>query len=68
MTESREQYEFFQQLAQSARDAQNARAELAWQIEPRPVDPDIEAAANREIPSGHVAFLGTTALPPYRPE
>lgn len=56
------------QLDPEFEDKRNAGAELAWQLEPRPVDPDIEDAAERQRPRGHIAFAGTTALQHYSPE
>lgn len=40
----------------------NARAELAWQGEPRSAAPLIEQAVRRELPPGHIAFLGNITL------
>lgn len=55
-------------LDQELEDEQNARAELAWSIDPRQASPMVELAAKRQLPPGHVAFLGKAALPPFRPE
>ena len=61
--------ELLKRAAQEFEDERNARAELAWHLEPRPADPMIEAAAQRRLPPGHIAFLGRQAsLPLFRPD
>lgn len=55
-------------LDQELEDERNARAELAWYLEPRSAEPMIEAADQRRLPPGHIAYLGAKALGPFQSE
>jgi hypothetical protein len=45
----------------------NEEGETGWPREARPVDPDIEKADHRQLPSGHIAFAGAAILERYTP-
>ena len=66
-------YEFDPPLSQTELDdveqhIVDFRKRLDWDRQSRRFDPMIELAANRQLPPGHVVFLGDKALQPPKPQ